>query len=48
MELLILGAIIFLWLFAILLFASSYESILDDAVEEEWLRYNIRKDKEEV
>ena len=48
MELLILGTIIFLWLFAVLLFASSYESILDDAVEEEWQRSNKRKDKEEV
>jgi len=48
MELLILGAIIGFCLCAVLLFASSYESIIDDAVEEEWLRYNIRKDKEEV
>ena len=46
MELLILASVLCFAFLGILLFALTYESILDDAVEEEWQRYNIRKDKE--
>ena len=44
MELLILAFILCFAFLGILLFALTYESILEDVVEEEWIRIKRRND----